>query len=237
MQTSLSPLGLRSVSERTTPTALKPPTAKRMTTFSKVELAERAGVDADFVDRLVSVGFIRPDEDGRFVAADARRAQLAQSLEDEGGIALDDLTDAIETGLDLARLHGCPTFERWSALSSETFEQVASRTGLPVPTLMVLREVFGAAFPSPDDRMREDELTLVPLLRSMTSIGYRPAAIERMFRVAGDSLRRVAETEGELWRSEILAAQVASGMTIVEIGRVQPIGAGPAISARRWTRH
>ena len=189
-----------------------------MTTFSKVELAERAGVDADFVDRLVSVGFIRPDQDGRFVAADARRTQLAQSLEEEGGIALDDLTDAMRRGWISLDFMDAPTFERWSALSSETFEQVASRTGLPVPTLMVLREVVGAAFPSPDDRMREDELTLVPLVRSMMTIGYRPAAIERMFRVAGDSLRQIAETEGELWRSEVLAAQVASEMTIVEMG-------------------
>jgi hypothetical protein len=72
--------------------------ATRVTKFTKAELADRAGVEASFIDRLVSVGFVRPDPDGRFVAADARRAQLAQSLEDEAGIALDDLTDSIKQG-------------------------------------------------------------------------------------------------------------------------------------------
>jgi adenylate cyclase len=189
-----------------------------VTTLSRTELAERAGVDGDFIDRLVSVGFIRPDEKGRFVAADARRAQLALSLEDEAGIALGDLTDAMKQGWISLDFMDAPTFERWSSLTSETFEQIASRTSLPVQTLMVLREVVGSAFPSPDDRMREDELTLVPFLESMTRIGYRPAAIERMLRVAGDSLRRIAETEGELWRSQILASQAASGMTVIEMG-------------------
>ena len=70
-----------------------------MTTFSKTDVADRAGVDEDFVDRVVSVGLIKPDAAGRFVAADARRTQLAHSLEDESGIALSDLSDAVKDGL------------------------------------------------------------------------------------------------------------------------------------------
>src|SRR4026208_1220430 len=167
-----------------------------MTTFSRTELADRAGVDDDFVDRLVAVGFIKADHDGRFVTADARRAQLALSLEDEAGIALDDLTDAMKQGWISLDFMDAPTFERWSTLTPDTFEQVASRTGLPVQTLMVLREVAGSAVPAAEGRMREDEVSLVPFVESMTRVGYRPAAIERMLRVAGDSPRRIAETEG-----------------------------------------
>jgi hypothetical protein len=70
--------------------------ATRMTTLSETDVADRARVDGDFVDRLVAVRLIKRDHDGRFVAADARRAQLAQSLEDESGIGLGDLSDAVE---------------------------------------------------------------------------------------------------------------------------------------------
>ena len=43
----------------------------------------------------------------------------------------------------------------------------------------------------------------MPLIEFQLALGFRPIAIERGMRVYGDSLRRVAESEGEWWRSEI----------------------------------
>jgi class 3 adenylate cyclase len=189
-----------------------------MATLSKAELADRVGVAEAVVDRLLSIGFIRPDEDGRFVSADARRAQLALSLEDESGIAVDDLANAVKQGLiSFEFMDGAP-YERWASVSSETFEGVASRTGLPVQLVMATRDAIGGAMPSPGDRMREDELSLVPLLESSRLVGYSPASFERILRVVGDSLRRVADTASELWRVDVIGAQAASGMSVVEIG-------------------
>jgi class 3 adenylate cyclase len=189
-----------------------------VTKLSKADVAERAGVDGEFVDHLVAVGFIRADEDGGFVSGDARRAQLAYSLEEESGIALGDLLHAVDEGLvSFDFMDGAP-YERWSSLGSETFEQVAARTGLPIHLLMALRDAIGGAMASPADRMREDELSMIPWLETSAIVGYTPASMERILRVVGDSLRRVADTASELWRVDVIGAQAASGMSGVEIG-------------------
>ena len=55
-----------------------------MNRISRREVAERAGVDPDYVDPLVDAGALVPAEDGSFSAGDARRARLYQSLERAG---------------------------------------------------------------------------------------------------------------------------------------------------------
>jgi adenylate cyclase len=71
---------------------------------------------------------------------------------------------------------------------------------------------------SPDDRMRDDELSMVPWLESSLAVNYSPESVERILRVIGESLRRVADTSAELWRVDVMGSLVASGMTIAEIG-------------------
>jgi adenylate cyclase len=189
-----------------------------VTTLSKTDVAERAGVDEDFVDRVASVGLIKPDAAGRFVAADARRTQLAHSLEDESGIALSDLSDAVKDGLISFEFMDAGPYERWASVGSETFEEVSARTGVPLHLLMALRDATGGAMASPGDRMREDELSMVPLLEQSAIVGYRPASMERILRVLGENLRRLAETASELWRVDVIGGQLASGMTALEMG-------------------
>jgi hypothetical protein len=53
-------------------------TARRISTQ---EVAERAGVDLDYVSRLVNLGLVVPDGDGTFSEGDARRARLYLGLE------------------------------------------------------------------------------------------------------------------------------------------------------------
>ncbi len=93
-----------------------------------------------------------------------------------------------------------PAYERFAALSDETFQQVSDRTGIPLELLMVIREAIGAAEPSPGDHLREDELAVVPFIELQWAAGFRPISIERLLRVHGDSTRRMAETEGAWWR-------------------------------------
>jgi adenylate cyclase len=51
-----------------------------------------------------------------------------------------------------------------------------------------------------------------------TKEGFNPATIERWLRVYGESMRRVAETEAEWFRNEILGPLFAAGMGAAEIG-------------------
>jgi adenylate cyclase len=185
--------------------------------YSRTEIAERAGVTEEDVSRLVELGILVPGRDHRFAAADSRRAALVQSLE-AGGIAAESLADGIRRGeVNLAFMDD-PAYERFAARSDETFRQAGERTGIPVELLMVIREVIGSALPTPDDLMREDELAVLPLIELEIKNGFRPIVIERFLRVMGDCMRRLAETEADVWRSEVLGPLYARGLKGAEIG-------------------
>jgi class 3 adenylate cyclase len=87
--------------------------------------------------------------------------------------------------------------------------------------LTVIRESIGMAEPSPDDRLREDEMVIVPFLELQLASGFRPAAIERLLRVAGDSTRRISEQEAAWWRSEVIQPAMAAGKGPEEISNVE----------------
>jgi class 3 adenylate cyclase len=110
-----------------------------------------------------------------------------------------------------------PTYERFAALSDETFEGLSKRTGLPLDLLMLIREAAGGAMPVSDDRVREDELAVVPLIEAGLAMGFRPISIARRLRVLGDSLRRVAETEADAYRTDLMEPLIASGATAEEL--------------------
>jgi len=188
-----------------------------MATYSRAETAERAGTTVAQVDKLVELGILVPGEGDRFAPADSRRANLAQTFE-AGGIAPESLAEAIHRGdIDLAFMDD-PAYERFAARSGETFSQASVRTGIPVELLMVIREAIGSALPTPDDHMREDELLVLPLIELELKNGFRPIMIERFLRVMGDCARRLAETEADVWRSEVLGPLYARGLKGAEIG-------------------
>ena len=81
-------------------------------------------------------------------------------------------------------------------------QEVSEKTGIPVELLMVIREAVGFAEPQPEDRLRENELQIVPLVKAQISEGFRLTVIERWLRVYGDSSRRIAETEVDWWHTE-----------------------------------
>ncbi len=182
-----------------------------MTWCTGEDAAERAGVDVAYLAHLVELGILTPDEPDRFSPGDVRRILMARSLED-AGIPLDEVVTAMQHGalsLDFVDAAG---FERFAALAAETFQQVSDRTGIPLELLMVIREAIGMAQPSPDDRLREDEMAIVPFLEMQLSEGFRPAAIERLLRVQGDSTRRMADQESAWWNSEVIDRATAAGL-------------------------
>ena len=109
-----------------------------------------------------------------------------------------------------------PTYERFSTLSTETFEGMAACTGVPLELLMVVREATGSAVPQPTDFLREDELEIAAFLEVQVKLGFRPPAIERLLRVTGDSLRRIAAQEADWWMGEVMGPRMAQGMSMAE---------------------
>src|SRR5262249_14206129 len=96
-------------------------------------------------------------------------------------------------------------------MASETFRQVSDRTGVPLELLTAIREAAGSAEPSPEDRLRADEMAVVPFLELQGSAGFRQAAIEHLLRVYGESTLRIAEAEGAWWISEVISPAIDAG--------------------------
>ena len=188
-----------------------------MTSYSREEVAGRAAVEAAYIDRLVDLGIVAPEEPGRFSPGDERRVQTARSLEG-AGIPLDGVAAAIQKGALSLSFLDAVGYERFGALTTETFQQVSHRTGISLELLSAVREAIGMAQPSPEDRVREDEMAIVPFIELQVAEGFRPAAIERLLRVTGDSTRRIAEQEAAWWSSEVIERAIAAGKGPEELG-------------------
>jgi adenylate cyclase len=187
-----------------------------MDEYSIDDVAERAGAPGYYVTRLVELGILSPDQGGLFTEGDVRRVRLMQTLE-RAGVPLDGVAVAIRSGnLSLAFMD-MAAYDRLESLSDVTFEELSEKTKIPVELLMVIREAVGFAEPRPEDRVRENELRIVPLIEAQVSEGFRPTVIERWLRVYGDSLRRIAETERDWWHTEVEVPLLDSGMTPAEM--------------------
>jgi len=191
-----------------------------VTGYTREEAAERAGVEPGYLVRLVDLGLLAPTEPDRFSPGDVRRVLMAKSLEG-AGIPLEGVAAAIQRGaLSLAFLDAA-SYERFAALTTETFQQVSDRTGIPLELLTVIREAIGMAEPSPGDRLREDEVAVLPFVELQLAEGFRPIAIERLLRVLGEATRRITESEAAWWYSEVLEPAIAEGKSPEDIGQIE----------------
>ena len=196
--------------------------------------------------RLVNLSILAPEGGERFSSGDVRRVLMAKSLEG-AGIALEDVATAIQRGALSLDFLDAPSFERFAHLSAESFQQVSDRARIPLEVLTGLREAVGMAPPSPDDRLREDEMAIVPFIELQIAEGFRPAAIERVLRVQGDSTRRIADQEAAWWRSEVMGPAIVAdgaseGISNADLtARIAPVMEEAVVAmyhlqqARAWT--
>lgn len=208
--------------------------------FSRAEVATRAGVDPAFVDRLCDLGILAPGDDDAFSEGDMRRTRILHSLE-VAGLPLEALGEAMRRGIvDLAFVDD-PAYELFTGLTEETYQQVSERTAVPFEVLAAMREAAGSPPPRPEDRLRAIELDALPALQLEIEFGIRPQAIERLLRAWGDSLRRMADVEADLWNNDVIQPFLASGGTFADIGprtgsfsnALQPLAARQIIALYR----
>jgi adenylate cyclase len=187
---------------------------------SRREVARRAGVDPEYVDRLVELGILRPGPGDAFSPGDVRRARWVQGLE-RAGVPLDGMAAAVRSGALSFSFLDASAFDRFTGVSDTTFRELSERTGIPLDLLKVVREAVGFAEPRPEDSVREDELSIVPAIELQLSNGFRPVVIERWLRVCADSLRRITETETDWYGTEVVRPLLESGMTEPEMLEAQ----------------
>jgi len=198
-------------------------------TYEAQDVAKAADVPPAFVSRLVGLDVVPPDQDGRFSDGDVRRIRLLRTL-DEAGLPLEGVADMVRRDQLSLDFYDLPLYERLSADTEDAFEEVAEETGVPLELLVRLREAMGSGEPAPHDRVREHELPVIRLMRAQVAEGVRPRTIERWLRVYGDCVRRIAETEGDWWHTDVEQPLLDGGMTPTEMLRAAEEGAAQRIA-------
>jgi adenylate cyclase len=191
-----------------------------VTGFSKQDVADRAGVDRGYVDRLVELGILQPGGGDMYSPGDVRRARWVKGFE-RAGVPLEGIATAVRDGALSFSYLDATAFDRFAGVSRTKFRELSERTGVPMDLLLVVREAHGFAEPGPEDHVREDELAIVPVMELLLSFGIRPEAIKRLLRAYGDGLRRIVETETDWYRTEVELPLLEGGMTEVEMQAAQ----------------
>jgi adenylate cyclase len=182
--------------------------------LSGAELAARAGVGEQEVQRLVTHGVLVPRE-GRaapFRAVDVLKVRVARACE-EGGLPMEGMARAIRAGhLSFAFLQSWP-FERWAARGPQTHAELATEVGLPFESLQRIVEAFGFARPEPGDAVVEAERPVARLMGRGVELGFVDEATSVRFgNVYAEALRRIASVEVEVYHSGIELPLLRSGL-------------------------
>lgn len=180
--------------------------------------ASTAGVPEEAVLRYARLGLVDPEGTGMFSDADVRRIQVFDILE-RAGLPVDQLAELAANGQISFDFVESSLADVFTPLTDRTFAEVSETSGIPFETVAAMRESLGGAPPAPGDRLGVDELVILSLVEYQLAIGLRPHAIEQALRVYGESLRRIAETEAEWFRTEIVQPIVARGGTEAEAAR------------------
>jgi adenylate cyclase len=181
--------------------------------LTAADLAGRAGVAEAEIGRLVGLGIlVARDGPAPFLTIDLRKVRLAMACE-RAGLPMDAIAAAIRAGrLSFAFLEAAP-YHRWAVPSDRTYRQVSEETGVPLDVLRESLESMGFAWTSPDERMREDELEVVPVVQLGISSGILDTAwLARAGRAYAEGMRLAAMVETELFQARFEEPVLASGL-------------------------
>ncbi len=178
--------------------------------LSEDTLAEAAATTPERVRELVANRILEPREDGSFDRSDIARIRVADALE-ASGIPFDGIARAVADGTlsfdfvgtmlpevgyvpgasmsSFARDHGVP----WTLVASSLV-----RFGLPVP---------GEAEP-----IREDDAAVFPSAAAALGLGLPEEALTRFSRLVGESLRRLADAQVQLFDAAMVRPMIEAGL-------------------------
>jgi hypothetical protein len=163
---------------------------------------------------MVGLGILVPRDDQRpFVPSDIQKVRLAKACE-SAGLPMEGIGRAIEEGRVSFAFLEAPPFRRWAQRSTRTYREVCREAGVPFDFLRTVLEAFGYARMDPDDRIREDELEILPLVRQAVATGmFDEVWMTRVARAHVQGLRKgvMAETEAYHARFEVPTLQSGVG--------------------------
>ena len=189
------------------------PPAGQPDELSPAELAAKAGVSPEEVERLVTFGILVPRDGSRpFRAIDALKIRVARACE-EGGLPMEGMAEAVRAGLlSFAFVESWP-FERWSSRRPQTHLELAEEVGLSFEALQRLVEAFGFARPEPKDVVVEAERPIALLAGRIVELEIvDEAGLARLGHVYAEAFRRIALAETEVYHSGVEEPLLRSGL-------------------------
>lgn len=189
------------------------PPAGQPDDLSLGELAARAGISSEEVERLVACGILVPRVGSRpFRAVDALKIRVARACE-EGGLPMEGMAEAVRAGLlSFAFVESWP-FEPWGSRGPQTHLELAEEAGLPFEALRRLLEAFGFARLEPEGVVADAERPIALLAGRIVDLGIvDEAALARLGRVYEEAFRRIALAETEIYHSGVEMPLLRSGM-------------------------
>jgi DNA-binding transcriptional MerR regulator len=181
-----------------------------MDELSGEELADRSGVTAEQLRRLVELGIITPTPQDRYRPSDIQRIRVVHTLAD-AGFAPEQLSQLIATGaynLDWASV----VFPEPTAQLTTTLEQTAAATGLPQDLVARLFDAWELPRPQPGQALRADDDELLHLaVPALEGFGRDETALLGAARQLGDSLRGLAESQVRLFHAHVEERLAAEG--------------------------
>src|SRR5207245_1982036 len=118
-----------------------------------------------------------------------------------------------------------------------TYRELSEQQGVPLSLVLGLHEAIGFQPPSPDERVRQDDLVMVELARTILEAGASEAAVRRAFHLYADNLRRLATAEAELYQAEVQTRLRQEGMTeadLMQYGSQLGQRTGPLVAEHSW---
>jgi adenylate cyclase len=165
-----------------------------MDELSGEELADRSGVTAEQLRRLVELGIVTPTPLGRFQPSDIQRIRVVDTLAD-AGFAPEQLSELIAAGaynLDWTSV----VFPEPTAQMTTTLEQTVAASGLPEDLAARLFDAWELPRPQPGQPLRADDDELLHLaVPALEGLGRDETALLGAARQLGDRLRGLAESQ------------------------------------------
>ena len=181
--------------------------------LAPAELAARAGISPEEVERLVASGVLVPRDGTRpFRTADVLKVRVARACE-AGGLPMEGMAEAIRAGLlSFAFVESWP-FGPESSRRPQTHLELAEEARLPFESLQRLVEAFGFARPEPEDVVVEAERPIALLAGRLVELEIADEApLARLGHVYAEAFRRIALAETEVYHSGVEVPLLRSGV-------------------------
>jgi adenylate cyclase len=181
-----------------------------MDELSGEELADRSGVTAEQLRRLIELGIITPTPQDAFRPSDIQRIRVVDALAD-AGFAPEQLSELLATGaynLDWAGV----VFPEPTAQLTTTLDQTAAATGVPEDLAARLFDAWELPRPQPGQALRADDDELLQLAApALEGFGHDETALLGAARQLGDRLRSLAESQVRLFHTQVEERLAAEG--------------------------